>query len=194
MPAREPEAGKEIDHDLNLLVIDHEGTIRGYVGARDPRVVGAIHERVKELVWEKYRLPAVNAALNSLCAALLTLGYLSIRRGWEKVHATLMLSALAVSAAFLASYLYFHFVVLHGQATGFRGEGWVRPVYFSILISHTVLAAVVPPLALTVAYQGLRDRRRRHVKLARWTLPIWLYVSVSGVVVYWMLYHLYPPI
>ncbi len=105
-----------------------------------------------------------------------------------------MLSALLVSIAFLGCYLYFHFVVLHGQPTRFRGEGWVRPVYFAILVSHTFLAATVAPLALYVSYQGWRDHRPRHVRVARWTLPIWLYVSITGVVVYVLLYHLYPPI
>jgi putative membrane protein len=91
----------------------------------------------------------------------------------------------------LASYLYYHAIV-GGKPTGFTGEGWVRPVYFGILISHTILAAVVAPLALFTTYQGLRNNLARHVRIARWTLPLWLYVSITGVVVYWMLYHLYP--
>jgi uncharacterized membrane protein YozB (DUF420 family) len=83
--------------------------------------------------------------------------------------------------------------VLGGRPTAFQGEGWIRLVYLTILGSHTVLATVVAPLALFTAYQGLRDRRPRHVRIARWTLPLWLYVSITGVVVYWMLYHLYSP-
>ena len=100
----------------------------------------------------------------------------------------------AVSAAFLGCYLYYHLAVLDGQPTRFTGEGPVRYIYLGILLSHTLLAAAVAPLALRVTYLGLRNRLGRHTALARWTLPLWLYVSVTGVVVYWMLYHLYPPV
>ena len=137
-------------------------------------------------------LPGFNASLNGTCAILLVLGFFAIRRRWEKAHKVCMLSALAVSILFLSSYLFYH-GILGGRPTSFQGEGWVQPVYFTILITHTILAAVVAPLALFTAYQGLRDRRPRHVRIARWTLPLWLYVSITGVVVYWMLYHLYPP-
>ena len=105
-----------------------------------------------------------------------------------------MLSALAVSIAFLTCYLYYHLAVQRGQPTRFAGAGAARPVYPVVLLSHTVLAAVVAPLALVTTYLGLRDRLAGHVRLARWTLPLWLYVSVTGVVVYWILYHLYPPV
>ena len=104
-----------------------------------------------------------------------------------------MLAALLVSGLFLGSYLYYHFAVLNGQPTRFGGEGVVRLVYLLILLSHTLLAVAVAPLALRVTYLGLRNRLGRHMALARWTLPLWLYVSVTGVVVYWMLYQLYPP-
>ncbi len=191
-PKKEP--GKEIAHDLRLIVIDHRGHIRGYIDGREPGSAEALAERVRELVREKFVLPKINAALNSVCVLLLVAGYLAIRGKRETLHKACMLSALVVSAAFLGCYLYFHFVVLGGQSPRFPGEGWVRPVYLTILLTHTVLAALVAPLALYVAYQGLCDRRPRHVRLARWTLPIWLYVSITGVVVYWMLYHLYPPI
>jgi uncharacterized membrane protein YozB (DUF420 family) len=137
-------------------------------------------------------LPSVNATLNGTSAVLLTLGYAAIRRRRVRLHQACMLTALGVSAAFLACYLYYHFVVKNGRPTPFTGEGWVRATYFAILLSHTVLAAVVAPLALATAYLGLRGRLVRHVRLARWALPIWLYVSVTGVVVYWMLYRLYP--
>jgi len=137
-------------------------------------------------------LPALNAALNATSAILLALGYSAIRRHAIVFHKTCMLSALAVSAVFLASYLYYHFVVKNGQPTPFSGEGWVRPVYFTLLWSHMLLATAMAPLALYTAYLGLCGRLKRHVRIARWTLPIWLYVSVTGVVVYMMLYHLYP--
>ena len=108
-----------------------------------------------------------------------------------------MLSALAISAVFLASYLYFHLVVRGGEPTYFKDRApdapdWLRHLYAAILLSHTALAIIVAPLALFTAYQGLRDRLVRHVRIARWTLPLWLYVSLTGVVVYWMLYRLYP--
>jgi protein SCO1/2/putative membrane protein len=182
-----------IDHSFNLLVVDRDGVIRGYVNGKNPDEIDPLVRRVRELAGERYRLPAVNAVLNSLCAVFLVSGYLAIRRRREGLHKACMLSALAISVAFLTCYLYFHFVILDGQPTRFRGEGWIRPAYFAILLSHTVLAVVVAPLALTVAYLGLRDRRATHRKLARWTLPVWLYVSITGVVVYLLLYQVYPP-
>jgi uncharacterized membrane protein YozB (DUF420 family) len=140
--------------------------------------------------------PALNASLNALAGVLIAAGYVAIRRRRTAVHAGLMLSALAVSAVFLSSYLYLHIVVLGGQATRFSDKWpeaptWVGVVYQVVLWPHVTLAAVVVPLALFTAYQGLRGRLARHVWIARWTLPIWLYVSVTGVVVYWMLYRLY---
>jgi len=136
-------------------------------------------------------LPALNAALNAASGVLLSLGYLAIRGRRVRTHITLMVTALVVSTVFLASYLYYHIVVRGGYSTPFTGQGWVRPVYYTILISHVVLAAVITPVALYTAYLGWRNRPR-HVWVARWTLPIWLYVSVTGVVVYWMLYRLFP--
>jgi uncharacterized membrane protein YozB (DUF420 family) len=108
-----------------------------------------------------------------------------------------MLSALVVSAVFLTSYLYFHFVVRRGEPTYFADRApdapsWLGYVYGGILLTHTLLAVVVAPLALITAWQGLRGKLKRHVRVARWTLPIWLYVSITGVVVYWLLYRLYP--
>jgi putative membrane protein len=135
-------------------------------------------------------LPAVNAALNATSAVLLVAGYVAIRRGSVRLHKTCMLSALVVSTVFLSTYIYYHFVVKDGSSTKFLGTGWIRPTYYTILISHIILAATVAPLAITTAYLGLRNRLLRHVKLARWTLPIWLYVSITGVVVYWMLYRM----
>ena len=132
-------------------------------------------------------LPAVNASLNSLCAVLLVTGFLLIRRGRRDAHRRVMLSAFATSVLFLVSYLYYHY---QAGSTSFTGQGGVRVVYFSILISHTVLAGAVPILATITLVRGLRERFDRHVAIARWTLPIWLYVSVTGVVVYWMLYRI----
>ena len=132
-------------------------------------------------------LPGVNAALNATTALLLTTGYLLIRRGRRRAHRAVMLGAFAVSVLFLASYLYYH---AHAGVTRFPGVGWIRPVYFAILLSHTVLAAAIVPLVLVTLARGLRADFPRHARLARWTLPVWLYVSVTGVVVYVMLYRL----
>lgn len=142
-----------------------------------------------------HELATVNAGLNGSCLALLVAGYVAIRARRETVHMVCMLAALAVSALFLGSYLYLHFVVKDGKPTYFTEQhpdapAWVGQLYLIVLGTHTVLAAIVPVLALYTAYLGLRDRRARHVRLARWTLPIWLYVSATGVVVYWMLYQM----
>jgi uncharacterized membrane protein YozB (DUF420 family) len=142
-------------------------------------------------------LPSVNAVLNTISALLLTAGYKAIRARRIALHKICMLAALGVSAVFLASYLYYHFAVKAGQPTRFSerapdAPGWVGMLYLAILLSHTVLAVVAAPLALFTAWQGLRGNFKRHVRVARWTLPIWLYVSITGVVVYWMLYRLYP--
>jgi putative membrane protein len=133
-------------------------------------------------------IPAVNATLNGTTAVLLSLGYAMVRRRKILLHKTFMLSAFGVSTLFLASYLWYH---AHAGLRRFEGRGWIRPVYFAILISHTVLAAVVVPLALTTVYFGLRSRHPAHQRIARWTLPIWLYVSLTGVVVYLLLYRLF---
>jgi uncharacterized membrane protein YozB (DUF420 family) len=138
-------------------------------------------------------LPAVNATLNATSAVLLVAGYTAVRLRWYRLHISCMVAALAVSTLFLASYLYYHFAIRHGQPTRFMGEGWVRRAYFAVLGTHTLLAVAVAPLALYTAYQGATRRYKRHVRIARWALPVWLYVSVTGVVVYWMLYQLYPP-
>ena len=132
-------------------------------------------------------LPTVNAALNATSAILLSIGYLFIRRRKIRAHRACMLSALGVSALFLISYLTYHYNV---GSVPFRGEGWIRPIYFSILISHIVLAAAILPLAIIVLVRALRERFDKHAKIARWTLPIWLYVSATGVLVYLMLYRM----
>jgi protein SCO1/2/putative membrane protein len=121
------------------------------------------------------------------------LGYAAIRRRAINLHKTCMLSALVVSVIFLGCYLYYHLVIRHGEPTRFSGPVVARRIYLTILLSHTLLAMLTAPLALFTAYQGLRGRFKEHVRVARWTLPIWLYVSITGVIVYAMLYHLYPP-
>ena len=135
-------------------------------------------------------LPALNACLNATSALFLLLAYRAIRRREIEKHRGLMLAAALTSAVFLASYLTYH---AHVGSVRFTGQGPVRTVYFAILISHTVLAVTVLPLVLRTLYLGLRRRDGQHRRIARWTFPIWLYVSVTGVVVYLMLYRLYPP-
>lgn len=134
-------------------------------------------------------LPTLNAILNSISAILLTIGFVFIRQKNIKAHRTCMIGAFATSTLFLISYLVYHYN--HG-ATGFPGQGIARFVYFTILITHTTLAVVIVPMVFITFARALRERFDRHRKIARWTLPIWLYVSVTGVLVYLMLYHLYP--
>ena len=133
-------------------------------------------------------LPALNATLNATSAIFLTAGYLFIRRGRITPHKRCMLSALVASALFLTSYVIYH---ANTGSRPFPGVGPVRYVYFSILITHVLLAITILPLALVTATRGLRAQYDRHVKIARWTLPLWLYVSVTGVVIYLMLYQMY---
>lgn len=136
--------------------------------------------------------PAVNASLNALSGLLLLLGYWAIKRRFIWLHKVSMLAALVVSASFLVSYLYYHIVMKHGVPTEFGGPLPAKRLYLTILGTHTVLAMCLLVLAPRVAYFGLREQLLKHVRLARWVLPAWLYVSATGVVVYWMLYHLYP--
>jgi uncharacterized membrane protein YozB (DUF420 family) len=132
-------------------------------------------------------LPALNAALNATSAVLLVIGYSLIRSGRIRQHRAVMIAACAVSTLFLTSYVIYHANV---GSKRFPGQGPIRLVYFTILLTHVVLAAAIVPLALITLLRGLRGRFDRHVAIARWTFPIWLYVSVTGVVVYWMLYRL----
>ncbi len=133
------------------------------------------------------RLPTVNAALNALATVLLVTGWLLIRSGQIKAHRAAMLAALACSVLFLTSYLVYHSQV---GSVRFPGTGWPRTFYFTVLLTHTPLAAAVPFLALVTLWRALRERFDRHRAIARWTLPIWLYVSITGVVIYVMLYRM----
>ncbi|HYJ93491.1 MAG TPA: DUF420 domain-containing protein [Vicinamibacterales bacterium] len=133
-------------------------------------------------------LPALNATLNGIAAILLVTGYLFIKQGRRRQHQWCMLGALTTSALFLVSYVTYH---LHAGSRPFPGQGPIRVVYFAILITHVILAAVIVPLALLTAVRGLKSQFDKHVKIARWTFPAWLYVSVTGVVIYLMLYEIY---
>ena len=132
-------------------------------------------------------LPTVNATLNSICAVLLVTGWILIRRGRIAQHRAVMIAAVSTSCLFLISYLVYHAQV---GSVKFTGQGTIRVVYFTILLTHTVLAAAIVPLVLVTLARGLKRQDARHRAIARWTMPIWLYVSVTGVVVYLMLYRL----
>ena len=134
-------------------------------------------------------LPLLNAVLNGISALLLGSGYLAIRRRMTVVHKRCMLSACTTSALFLISYITYHAQV---GSRSFPGQGGIRTVYFAILISHTILAIVILPLVVITLHRAWRARWERHRRIARWTLPLWFYVSVTGVVIYVMLYQLYP--
>jgi protein SCO1/2/putative membrane protein len=212
-PERIP--GQEVMHSPRLAVVDGQGRLRGYFdGVRDSRWPDAdaefennfrrLRAKVVALAHENdtppyaVYFPPLNAALNAASVVLILLGYVAVRGKWIPLHKASMLSALALSAVFLGCYLFYHLGLKQGRPTRFEDQAptapdWMRQVYLGVLLSHTVLAIVAAPLALFTAYQGLRDRVQRHVRIARWTLPIWLYVSITGVVVYAMLYQLYPP-
>jgi uncharacterized membrane protein YozB (DUF420 family) len=131
---------------------------------------------------------AVNALLNGTSAVLLACGYLAIRSGKIQLHKRFMISAFTASTVFLVSYLLYHYRVGH---VAFRGQGWIRPVYFVLLTSHTILAVVIVPMILITLRRALLARFDKHKIIARWTLPLWFYVSVTGVIVYLMVYQIY---
>jgi len=131
------------------------------------------------------QLPTLNAALNTLSAVLLFTGYRFIKAKNRSAHRVCMLGAFASSILFLTSYLIYHY---HVGSVPFKGQGWVRPLYFTILLTHTILAVTVVPLALITLARALREKFDAHRRIAHWAFPIWLYVSVTGVVVYLMLY------
>ena len=135
------------------------------------------------------QLPSLNAGLNATSALFLVAGYVFIRTGRREAHKRCMLVSVSASTLFLISYIIYHY---SAGATSFAGQGWIRPVYFAILGTHTLLALVIVPLVAITLVRALRERYSLHKKIARWTFPIWLYVSVTGVAIYWLLYHAYP--
>lgn len=142
-----------------------------------------------------FTLPHVNAFLNTTSGLCLIVGYAMIRAGRITAHRAAMLAAFIASSIFLVSYVLYHSLLAYylGQGpTKFRGEGLVRPLYFIILITHTILAIVIVPFVIVTLRRGLKREDARHRRIARWTLPVWLYVSVTGVIVYLMLYRIYP--
>jgi putative membrane protein len=135
--------------------------------------------------------PALNATLNGISAILLACGYAAIRSGKRELHKKFMLSAFFVSCAFLVSYVIYHIRIR--EVIHFQGQGWIRPVYFTLLTSHTILAIVIVPLILTTLRRAFLEKFDKHRLIARWTLPLWFYVSVTGVIVYLMVYQIYAP-
>jgi putative membrane protein len=142
-------------------------------------------------------LPLVNACLNATCTVLLVLGWGHIRAGRKEAHRNSMIAALCTSAAFLACYLYYHWKMqqVHGAAhTKFVDPAWFRPIYLTILLTHLVGAIAIVPLVLMTVSRAFKERFEAHKVIARWTLPIWLYVSVTGVVIYLLLYQIFPQV
>jgi putative membrane protein len=137
-----------------------------------------------------YSLAPLNSVLNAIAAVLLMAGFICIRRRWIRAHRACMLTAFVVSTAFFISYLTYHY---HVGDVRFQGYGIIRPIYFTILITHVILAAAIVPLVLTTLWRALRGDFKKHRRIARWTWPIWMYVSITGVVVYVMCYRIYPP-
>jgi uncharacterized membrane protein YozB (DUF420 family) len=135
-------------------------------------------------------LPAVNGTLNGLSAVFLTVGYIFIKKKNRRAHRNCMISAFVTSVIFLICYLTYHIVVHH--VTRFENPPWFRPIYLTILLTHTVLAVVVVPMVLVTLNRAMKERFELHRKIARWTWPVWMYVSVTGVVVYLILYQIFP--
>ncbi len=216
--------GQEFDHSTKIVLVDGEGTIRGYFNGVEGNLAedkfakqdfeenliklkktalnlvqgkagkASTNAPLKNHAWY-YPSPELNASLNGLAGVILVLAFIAIKRGKRKLHGLLMLLAIITSAVFLTSYLIYHLLIKEGIATRFgdvapNAPNAIRYLYYLILVSHTILAVVVTPMALWSAYLGAKSRLEKHRKLARITFPIWLYVSITGVVVYWMLYHL----
>ena len=177
-----------VRHSPRLVLVDRGNIVSGFFDSDDPESVKALVARAtRKASWAR-GLPAVNATLNGTCALLLVIGWVMILTGRVRAHAACMISAVAVSAVFLGCYLLYHFQV---GSVSFQGTGGSKIVYLSILLSHTVLATlgVVPLVALTLT-RAIRKDFHRHASIARVTFPIWLYVSITGVVIYWMLYQM----
>jgi len=178
-----------IIHSDRLLLIDRYGRQRGSYSTSDFEGMKKLEEEIGRVLAEPaipvMKLPTVNACLNATSGVLLIVGLFFIKAKQKGAHKASMLAALVCSSVFLVSYLTTHHFI---GSTPYQGQGWIRPVYFTILLTHTVLAALVPPLAMVTVYRAYREQYDRHKALARWTFPIWLYVSVTGVVIYFMLY------
>jgi protein SCO1/2 len=189
--ADQAQGAEAVSHSARLALVDRGNRVVGYFSAGDAEDLRLLEGRARQLdgSWVR-RLPAVNATLNGTAAVLLMLGWSLIRRGRVRAHATCMVLALTVSALFLACYLVYHYQV---GSVPFRGVGPVRIVYFTILLSHTVLAVTIVPLVATTLMRAVRRQFAEHALIARITFPIWVYVSVTGVIIYFLLYQLDVP-
>jgi len=212
LPGDEP---GQLMHSTRLVVVDRDGKIRGYFdgmapaamvkeeGAEAARTYEAeqhakLRQAVRSLAAPGWDFPFFHAVLNTVATGLLVVGWIAIRSRAVRVHIASMVTTLAISALFLTSYLYYHLVIKGSVATRFQDQNpdapeWVRYVYYAILLTHTILAVVVTPLAVWTAYLGWKGDYGRHRPLAKWVLPVWLYVTTTGVVVYVMLYRMYAP-
>lgn len=194
-PADQAAGAEAIAHSDRLALVAPGNKVIGYFETTSREALDALVARAKELApapiqgpaWAR-KLPAVNASLNATSGVLLVLGWALIRRGRVRAHATCMACCVAVSALFLISYLVYHYQI--GGGVPFRGVGPIRFLYFTILISHVVLAAVIVPLIALTLTRALRHQFDRHARIAKVTFPLWLYVSVTGVIIYLMLYQL----
>ena len=177
-----------VTHSNRLVLVDRGNRVAGVYESDDPEAIRVLKARsARAASWARV-LPAVNATLNGSCAVLLLIGWGLVLSGRVRLHAACMISAVVVSAVFLACYLVYHY---EAGSVSFRGEGAARSTYLTILLSHTLLATfgVVPLVSLTL-YRAIRGQFRQHAAIARVTFPIWLYVSITGVVIYWMLYRM----
>lgn len=195
-PALDP---GDILHSTRLTLVDARGRIRGYYDGTDPSEVTRLREDALRLPWPDpgtpawvRRLPTLNAGINATVSLLLLAGLVAVRTGHVGLHKACMLSSVALAAVFLASYLTYHFK--SHILTSFTHGGWARPLYYTVLLSHTALAATALPLILVTLRRALRGDLERHRRAAGWAYPVWLYVSVTGVAVYVLLYVVYPPL
>lgn len=199
LPDSEAVAAMRVTHATRLVTVDAEGLIRGYYDGESDEGLDAAVARMEFLSsnaapQSPSRLPLVNACLNGAAALLLLLGWTAIRAGRKELHARLMVAAFLVSSAFLGSYLYYHFVVIPIQdgPTRYNGQGALRYAYLTLLLTHVVGAVVNLPMVLLTLWRAHKERWEAHARLARRTWPLWMWVSVSGVLVYLMLYPLNP--
>jgi protein SCO1/2/putative membrane protein len=196
LPDQDAVLGMQVAHATRLVVMDATGAIRGYYDGDSED--GRLRARERALFFDtsprSSSLPLLNARLNACATLLLILGYIAIRLDKKGVHVALMLTASLVSAAFLTSYLTYHFIVIPELGpTPYNATGWRKTAYLVMLVTHIVLAVVNLPMVLRTLFLASRKRWEDHRRIARWTLPIWLYVSVTGVIVYLVLYCWNPP-
>ena len=181
--------GGDFHHTQKMVLVDERGIIRGYYDGLEEDGLRMLRQDAHSLItiMPLRIFPPLNACLNGAAFCLLLAGYIFIRQKKVMPHKVCMLTAFGTSGVFLCSYLYYH---AYSGSTPFQGAGVVRTIYFTILITHSVLAAAVPVLAIIAIYRAFKGQIDKHARIARWALPIWMYVSVTGVTIYWMLYRM----